>query len=283
MSKNKNHNFNKNTPHYLRPNFPHIEIGMQGVNGQPYINFEKYLDVSKFENLHLETVFGLSQVDKFEHGFLMGEIPPEFKNHYKNVYLESEIFGDIEKFDPTGFHRKNLDKLMTNQQKRRYCYFAMGGHSPWFGIVYLKRGHFLEKTTENLNTQWTAEADFFPELKFFIESLKENIFEEIGRCLFLISYPGVETIVHRDFTQADHKDHCINLYFSKGRPAFIYDEIKKEKFYLDPMCRAYFFNSRDYHGVDAETEFRYTLRVDGTFKKNMSEQLGLIDGYVCKS
>jgi hypothetical protein len=172
--------------------------------------------------------------------------------------------------------------LDTHQKKRRYCYFAMGGYSPWYGTVYLKRGHFLEKTKENLNSNWTAESEFFPQLKVFIESLKNNVFDEIGRCLFFISYPNVETIVHRDFLQNEHKDHCINFYFSKGRPAYIYDEIKKEKIYLDEKCRAYFFNNRDYHGVDAEPEFRYTLRVDGTFKKNISDQLGLIDGYVCK-
>ena len=40
------------------------------------------------------------------------------------------------------------------------------------------------------------------------------------------------------------------------------------------QMRPEFFNNRDYHGVDPEPIFRYTLRVDGTFTDDLTEELG---------
>ena len=77
--------------------------------------------------------------------------------------------------------------------------------------------------------------------------------------------------------------HIINLFFSSGgRPSFIWNEVTKEKTYLDKDARSYFFNNRDYHGVDPEPVFRYTLRVDGTFTDELCDQLGLENGYTWK-
>jgi hypothetical protein len=82
---------------------------------------------------------------------------------------------------------------------------------------------------------------------------------------------------------AEHSDHNINLFFASGsRPSFIWDEKAKKKIYLDSDARSYFFNNRDYHGVDPEPVFRYTLRVDGTFTDELCEQLGLEDGRTWK-
>ncbi len=44
------------------------------------------------------------------------------------------------------------------------------------------------------------------------------------------------------------------------------------------LTRAYFFNNRDYHGVEADPTFRYTLRVDGTFRQDVLDALDIPDG-----
>ena len=62
----------------------------------------------------------------------------------------------------------------------------------------------------------------------------------------------------------------------------IWDEKKKEKVLLEKGARSYFFNNRDYHGVDPEPVFRYTLRVDGTFTDELCKELGLENGYTWK-
>ncbi len=261
-------------------NFKHSLIGPKGVNGKLFINMEEFLDTSRFSDLHNEAILGLSQVEKFDHSFIMGEIPPELRKDYGNMYLESEILEDIEKYDPEGIHRERI-KNLTLQQKRRYYYLAFGAMSPWYGVCYLRFNNFLKKTSEqNLENEWHDNAKNFPILKEYIYSLKETVFDEIGRVLFFISYPTVPTVVHRDYIQEAHKDHSVNLFLNKGRPAFIYDETTQKKHYIDSNCRAYFFNNRDYHGVDAENEMRYTLRIDGTFKKEIQQKLNLKEGWL---
>ena len=59
-------------------------------------------------------------------------------------------------------------------------------------------------------------------------------------------------------------------------------EKKKEKIYLQDGAKSYFFNNRDYHGVDPEPVYRYTLRVDGTFTDELCKELGLENGYTWK-
>ena len=275
------HSFYTDRQYYLRPNFPHIEKGLIGIGGKPFVSFDSHFSEDKFEILHNEILMGLSRADSFDHGLILGEIPPEFADQYKTIILEAELFGNIEKYDPTGVHRKNLDSFTTNNEKRRYCYFAMGAFSPWYGVYYLIRNDFRKKT-ESTGTQidWEKGIEHFPQLKAFILGLQESIFESLGRVLFFISYPNVETIIHRDYLREDHKDHCINFFFGEGRPAYIYDEKNKLKHYLPKTCKSYFFNNRDYHGVDAEPKFRYTLRVDGTFKSQIAESIGLSDGWL---
>lgn len=260
-------------------NISHTTEGPRGVNGQHFINMEPYLNATDFEALHMECVLGLSYVDKFDLSFVVGEIPPERRAEYDNMYLESEILTNLDHLDPTGIHRKNMTK-MTIQQRRRYCYLALGALSPWYGTCYLRRNDFAHKRTTPRQELWTNEAQYFPQLKKYITEMEGTLFSEIGRVMFFISYPLNPVVIHRDHAQVKHKDHCINFFFNKGRPSFIYDERLQQRHYLNPNCRAYFFNNRDYHGVDAEPEMRYTLRIDGTFTKDLSEKIGLQDGWV---
>ena len=259
-------------------NFKHLLVGPKGVNGKLFVDMEQYLETSNFLELHHEAIMGLSLIEKFDHPYVMGEIPPELRKNYGDMFLESEILDNLDQYDPQGFHRERMESL-TLQQRRRYCYLAFGAMSPWFGVCYLRYNNFLKKTSEQcLENEWHDNVIHFPKLKEYINSLKSNVFAEIGRVLFFISYPTVPTVVHRDFIQEPHKDHSINLFLNKGRPAFIYDELTQFKHYLNPDCRAYFFNNRDYHGVDAENEMRYTLRIDGTFTREVQDRLNLKDG-----
>jgi hypothetical protein len=58
----------------------------------------------------------------------------------------------------------------------------------------------------------------------------------------------------------------------------MYDEITKEKIYTS--SRAYMFNESDCHGVDAEEENNFTIRIDGTFQDHVCEKLGFVEGQV---
>lgn len=270
--------------------FAHLdydEIGVKGVgrNRYPILNMDQYIDHSQDDELHIECCKGLVLSQNMSMAQVYGSIPPEESERLNGQICWSEMIKNIEKYDPTGVHRKAIEEVVDLSPPGtelpavyKYAYFAMGAAIPWFFAVYLKYSPFFQKTQENL--QWTESAKYFPKLVSYLDTLP---FKSIGRVLFFTTYPNAGVMIHRDSSVKEHKDHNINLFFSGGgRPSFVYDEVKKEKIYLEKDARSYFFNNRDYHGVDAEPRFRYTLRIDGTFTDELCKEIGLEDGYTWK-
>jgi hypothetical protein len=257
------------------PHFDFDKIGVQGIgiNNTPIVNMDKYIDHSMDSELHTECLIGLSRCEQyFKQAMIFGDIPPSSGVSWTN------IIKNLDKYDPTGNHRLAIEKLLTEDKSYksvyRYMYFGMGAAIPWFFGLYLKDNAFFKKTSGGNLTKASAE---FPLLMEYIKSLP---FKEIGRILFFATYPGAGVITHRDAHMIDHKDHNMNLFFEAGsRPSYVFNEINNEKIYLEKGAKSYFFNNRDYHGVDPEPNFRYTLRIDGTFTDELCEELGLVNGY----
>lgn len=266
--------------------FPYEEYGVQGVGKSktPFVSMDEFIDHSRDEELHIESCIGLATVDSYRMGTFIGDIPP-FEKERIGKECWSEMLQDIEKHDPTGVHQAAISELLDRTGRGiegmkavyRYMYFAMNAFIPWYFTVYLKQAGFNDKTKDS---GWLPAADHFPKIKEYIETLP---FEQIGRVLFFTTAPGMPVPAHRDHPMAEHKDHNINLFFASGsRKSYVWDEKQDKKIYLPDQCRSYFFNNRDYHGVDKDPNFRYTLRVDGTFTQEVQEQLGLEDGYTFK-
>lgn len=264
------------------PSFDYKEYGINGVgkNRHPIISMDRYINHDHDLDLHIESCKGLALCEDFKMGMVFGALPPEEVKRFDNHDCWSEVLHNLEKYDPTGVHSRALEDLAersSNPQQAmyKYAYYAMGAVIPWFFACYLKKNEFNKKTKDV--GEWTENAKYFPNVIKYLDSLP---FKEIGRVLFFTSYPKAGVAMHRDSIVAEHKDHNINLFFESGwRPSFIWDEKRKEKVYLEKGARSYFFNNRDYHGVDPEPVFRYTLRVDGTFTDELCEELGLVNGY----
>jgi hypothetical protein len=271
---------------YVVPSYSYQEYGIKGVgkNRLPIISMDKYIDHTQDDLLHIEACKGLTLCNDYKMGMTYGALPPEETVRFNNNNCWSEMLHHLEKFDRTGKHRDALievAKLSPGSEMQamyRYAYFAMGAVIPWFFAVYLKKNDFKAKTNDL--GQWTESAKYFPNIVKYLDTLP---FKTIGRVLFFTTYPNAGVVTHRDSVVAEHQDHNINLFFSGGeRPSFIWDEKKKEKIFLEKGARSYFFNNRDYHGVDPEPVFRYTLRVDGTFTDELCKELGLENGYTWK-
>lgn len=261
--------------HTLRT-FKYEKYGIKGVGKyrQPIINMDEFIDHSMDEELHRECTIGLARSNEFKIGSFYGSIPPDQGTSWTDLYRF------LDEHDPTGFHKESIRQIMDtvpqgewHQTLYKYAYFSMGAAIPWYFALYLKFSNFFEKGTEG---ELTHSAQNFPKLMKYIETLP---FKEVGRILFFTTFPNAGVTIHRDANVAEHKDHNINLFFTAGRPSFIWDEVKNEKIYLDPSARSYFFNNRDYHGVDPEPVFRYTLRIDGTFTDELQEKLGMDNGF----
>lgn len=267
--------------HFDYEEFPVCGVGK---SRQIMVNFDPYIDTSMNQELHLEACIGLARIKEMRTAMVYGSIPPEEEQRLGGNKCWSEILMNLDQHDPTGQHRKAIEYIISQEKENtlkavyKYVYYAMGGMIPWFFTVYLKNNDFRTKT-QSKDDNWTPEADYFPKIVEYIKTLP---FKSIGRVLFFTTFPGSAVPIHRDSIVAEHSDHNINLFFCKGRPSFVWDSINKKKIYLDQSATSYFFNNRDYHGVDAESEFRYTVRVDGTFTDEICDKLDLEDGKTWK-
>lgn len=270
---------------YLK--FLYEEYGIKGVGNRrlPIISMDQYISHEQDEELHIECCKGLSITNDVKFGMFYGSLPPEEELKFHGHKSWTDVIDDLRKNSLVNKkHLEAIEDVISKskgnelQSIYKYCYFALGAVIPWFFAVYLKRSGFFDKTK---NTGiYTENAELFPNVIKYVETLP---FKNIGRILFFTTYPNAGVAIHRDSIVEEHKDHNINLFFEGGwRPSFVWDEVKKEKIYLSQESKSYFFNNRDYHGVDPEPSFRYTLRVDGTFTDDICEKLGLEDGYTWK-
>lgn len=275
----------KKIGNYDIPSFLYEEYGIMGVgkDKKSIISMDNYINHDQDLELHIESCKGLALCNDFKMGMVYGGLPPEEILRFGGNDCWSEMLHNLEMYDPTGIHLEALKEVADrsdtpHQAMYKYAYFAMGAVIPWFFACYLKKNEFNKKTKDLGG--WTENAKFFPKVIEYINTLP---FKEVGRILFFTSYPNAGVAIHRDSIVTEHKDHNINLFFEGGwRPSFIWNEKNKQKVYLENNARSYFFNNRDYHGVDSEPIFRYTLRIDGTFTDELCEKLNLENGYTWK-
>ncbi len=251
--------------------FEHIDTGIIGIDGKPFVNMEPYVDTSRFDQLHEEVLLAFSKIGPSNFPKVSGERPPQMRElegclPYEDNYLYSLDEEDLQ-----------VDFLssMSKTQRRRYLFYSGKISLPWLFSLQLKRNNFYNKTkSSEVYPEWEPEVCHFPKLMSWLKTLP---FSSIGRVVFFGTYPGVEVPIHRDGVVSSHRDHCINFFFDRSRPSYVYNCETKTKVYLPDKIRAYFFNNRDYHGVDAEPVFRYTLRVDGVFTDELINQLKLTE------
>jgi hypothetical protein len=239
-----------------------------GPSKKLFIDFDEYIDTSNYKKFHNEIVYALSIIDQNEMRWakFVGNMP---EGHYPDSYVEDQYLteANISEEEEKIFQKLNI------QQRRKYLYFTKNILKPWAFTVYLREGNFNQKTQQHGN-DWNSIADYFPLTKEFISTLP---FTSIGRVMLFCTDAYRDVPVHRDHLPKTHYDHNINFFFDRGRKTYIYNPISKEKFYLNQNCKSYFFNNRDFHGVDSESYFRYTLRVDGTFNKEIIKKIELYD------
>ena len=274
-------------------NFPHFKYEPSPLCGvgkehAPIVNMDPYIDTSRNEELHLEICRGMALAKEQKVATYPGSVHISEREKGKRSF--TEILWELDKHDPTGAHRKIIEQLASDHEAKpyyvdhpaiyRYMYYAMGADIAWYHTYYLRRQGFGQKTTAD-GAYWTDEAmQHFPKIIEYIESLP---FKEIGRVLIFSTFPNTGITAHRDYHITSHKDHMINLFLGQGwRPSFVWDDVNNKKVYLESGATSYCFNNRDYHGVDPEPGYKYTLRVDGVFEDWLQEKLQLENGWIWK-
>ena len=162
------------------------------------------------------------------------------------------------------------DHPFTREQVRLLEY-KHGVYFPWKVVYHFVENHRWEDKNLGGGKSITQSARLhFPRTVALLESLP---FREIGRALLFGLQPNDHAPVHRD--TVPHPDapvaHCITLCPGERKRFFLLSPDRSRR--VEPASRAYWFNDMDWHGVEKEPRFRYSIRVDGVFEEAFVERL----------
>jgi hypothetical protein len=263
--------------------------GILGVFGQAYLNLEPYLDLAPLDAIHEEICLGLTQVPVDYTGGshrAMGIMPPSLLGEpyidYGEVIdglSEAEFMtfrglsDEPESIDP----RKRADLEFGEEREhplsRRqmlWLKYRFGVYFPWKVYVELIPNRYWTDKGRSEGKDFTQRARaFFPKTIAYVRCLP---FSSIGRCNIMGLEANDHGTVHRDGPGDQvEPDHFITLCPRGNKRLFLWDEAAQRKTLV--AGRAYWFNDHDYHGVDADPFFRYSLRIDGVFRPDFKEAL----------
>lgn len=257
--------------------FKHEDVGLKGVMGRPYVDLSKLISQVDFDEIDYEIGIGLVKNKTGIPGSVRGQMPPALrKDFFRDI--ESEVMNNLDHYDPDGRHRIAM-RDMNRIERQKYGLMVLGAAPIWHQLLYVRN---IDPTPgyEKISPYWTDEGlALFPKVKALAEKLP---FKFLGRILIFASYPHAPIPPHRDWVQAPHKEHHINISGHLGRPIYVFDELKNEKIYLPENVRAYMFNLRDYHGVDGFPRYSYTLKFEGLFSDELCAELEMPEGFVWK-
>jgi len=259
--------------------FKWYEVGVLGVGpeSKPFLDFSKYFEDAPYKTMdsELQNIFA-TRADLHTnvmpgHGCI---IPTHINNkkwlNYFVYRAEEYIPADVRarcktRFDVIDWVYKNL------------------AEPDWSDRLLISMNLSNTASWQAKHTNGTIHHEFKEAAPVFTSWLANNIghvFKDIGRVIVFRNLRNVPVGIHRDYciTSTEQKLHSINFQFGRlDRPFFIYDEVTKERFYANGM-RAYTFNDLDCHGLDAEDDNVYTVRVDGVFTDSFCQEQGLVNG-----
>ena len=257
---------------------------IRGIFGHPYAPLDGLLDLGALGEVHEEICLALTQVPTGYTGGShrsMGIAPPSLAKDALVDYGEViRALGpaDFETFralsdDPAAIDpaaRTSLEfgeerAIPLSRRQMLWLEIRHGVYFPWKAYVELIPNRTWGEKTDAAGKDFTRLArTFFPKTIAFVKSLP---FASIGRCNVMGLAAHDHGTVHRDGEPdeqpEDGADPFVTFCPAANKRLFLWDEDAKTKTYVEG--RAYWFNDHDYHGVDADPFFRYSVRVDGRF------------------
>jgi len=258
-----------------------------GIFGRPYLRLERYLDLSTLPAVHDEICLGLTQVPVDYTGGShrsMGIVPPSLQGESWRDY--GEVIREMTDADFATFRRLGDDPSAIDEDQREgfgeerdvplsrrqmlWLKVRFGVYFPWKVFVELIPNRYWgDKANPEGKSFTRAAKTFFPKTIAFAQSLP---FASIGRCNIMGLEANDFGTVHRD---ADPTTEAPSPFISvapvPGKRLYLWDEDARAKLAVEGT--AYWFNDGDYHGVDPDPFFRYSIRIDGAFRPEFLEQL----------
>jgi hypothetical protein len=263
---------------------------LAGINGAPFVDLEGLFDTSCFDELDEEICYALSHVQPSYTGGshkTMRIVPKVFEDDpyvdYGQVIagLSREEFRTFVSLSDTPYefdverqHEYEFGEERDHPLSRRQMLFLKykyGVYFPWKVFYELIPGTYWDEKSSGQGKDFTREAKVrMPKTVAWVKKLP---FQEIGRCILLGLEANDHGTVHRDGDPAIKRtvDHFITFCPRGNKRLFLWDDEAQSKTYAP--SRVYWFNDSDYHGVEADPFFRYSIRVDGVFTPDFAARL----------
>ena len=261
-----------------------------GIYGRPYLDLSSVIDHGEFPSLHDEILGALPRLEtSYTGGSLkwMGVTAPWVNEDpyidYMRV-IEAMEPRELARFvsygeAPDGFDPRHPENYQfgdetdhpLSREQMLYLKYRYGVYFPWKVCYHLLENDRWEDKHSGDGKDFTDEArEMLPKTVAFIESLP---FEEIGRVVLFGIEANDHAPAHRDSEPGKALAIAQSISFAPG-----HSEQKKRFYVCDPKnenrtiidAPIYWFNDADYHGVEPDPYFRYSIRVDGVFTPDFS-------------
>ncbi len=265
-------------------------MALVDIGGRPFVDLEPFVDLPALEALDLEICLGLCRTAPFVTGGShksMGIVPPHLADDpyvdYGQVISamsrdEFILFASLSDtphlFDPEMREEYTFGEerdFPLSRKQARFLEYRYGVYFPWSTYLELMPGGRWDEKAKPEGKAFTREAHlYFPRTVAFVLSLP---FALIGSVKLLGLSADHHGTIHRDRSPDDGRgpDPFMILCPTGRKRFFLWDDEAKTKTFAPG--RAYWFDDANYHGVEPDPFFRYSLRVDGRFAIGFEEEL----------
>ncbi|GAC1393537.1 MAG: hypothetical protein NVSMB47_01000 [Polyangiales bacterium] len=273
-----------------------MTTSLRGIAGRPYLDLEPHLDLSSLAEVHDEVCLALTQLPVDYTGGShrsMGIVPPSRRADVLVDYGETiagmsdqefatfrALSDDPDSIDPGRRGELEFGEEREHPLSRRqmlWLKYRFSVYFPWKVYVELIPNRSWRDKANAAGKDFTRTARaLFPKTIDFVRSLP---FQSIGRCNLMGLEAHDHGTVHRDgepesvSTEGDGQgpDPFITICPLANKRLFLWDEEAQRK--TTVVSRAYWFNDHDFHGVEADPFFRYSLRIDGVFRDEFRKRI----------
>jgi Rieske 2Fe-2S family protein len=263
---------------------------LHGIWGYPFIDLEPFVASTALGEIHEEICLGLTKVDvSYTGGSLkwMEVVAPAVAvDPYVDYMLAISKFdhAQFEAFvsladDPSIFDVSRKEHYSfgdetdhpLNRRQMLYMKYRYGVYFPWKVVYHFVENERWEDKNQGAGKSIPEEAErLFPKTVALIRSLP---FVEIGRCLIFGMEANDHAPLHQDTAPGsrDEVENCITICPAGNKRLYLTDDDQQDR--IDVRSRMYWFNDMDWHGVEPDPFFRYSIRVDGVFKPEFVDML----------
>ncbi len=258
-----------------------------GINNKPYFDMSPYIDMDTFNKLQPEIIKGFALAREYAKegtwmapGFTFDDM--SYQIHWKPIYQAMEEYLKLPEDDPIIIAGKDIfpNDFKDFKQRNiftRYLKMAMGAYDPYIYYYLWEEGSWDDRTAPR---KLTPEAQYFPTVVNWVESMVGTIFKDIGRVIFFhCEHDGIP-FEHRDLDRKNgvnvvkpHRNEFIHIRPNTKKAFYLWDPETKDKTYIN--TRAAWWNDVDWHGGEQIMEQSYSLRIDGKFTDEFRSKLGI--------